>query len=93
MLTPSETPHSFRTGCAVASAMSGSVSEVGQINRHVGWFGEGRVAYYSILLALVKSDFVAARFATSVKDVGMMEEKYRECMQYDSLDSAFLQSE
>ena len=88
-----ETPHSFRAGCAVALAMSGSVSEVGQIMRHVGWFGEGSAEYYSRLPALVESDFVAGRLATSVKDAGMMEEKYRECMQYDSLDSAFVESE
>lgn len=54
-----ETPHSFRAGCAVALAMSGSVSEVGQIMRHVGWFGEGSAEYYSRLPALVESDFVA----------------------------------
>ncbi|XP_065932254.1 uncharacterized protein [Magallana gigas] len=88
-----ETPHSFQAGCAVALAMSGSVSEVGQIMRHVGWFGEGSAEYYSRLPALVESDFVAGRLATSVKDAGMMEEKYRECMQYDSLDSAFVESE
>ncbi|XP_065927831.1 uncharacterized protein [Magallana gigas] len=88
-----ETPHSFRAGCAVTLAMSGSVSEVGQIMRHVGWFGEGSAEYYSRLPALVESDFVAGRLATSVKDAGMMEEKYRECMQYDSLDSAFVESE
>ncbi|XP_065927883.1 uncharacterized protein [Magallana gigas] len=88
-----ETPHSFRAGCAVTLAMSGSVSEVGQIMRHVGWFGEGSAEYYSRLPALLESDFVAGRLATSVKDAGMMEEKYRECMQYDSLDSAFVESE
>lgn len=88
-----ETPHSFRAGCAVALAMSGSVSEVGQIMRHVGWFGEGSAEYYSRLPALVESDFVAGRLATSVKDAGMVEEKYRECMQYDSLDLAFVESE
>lgn len=31
-----ETPHSFRAGCAVALALSGSVQTVGQIMRHVG---------------------------------------------------------
>uniref|UniRef100_K1Q735 Uncharacterized protein n=1 Tax=Magallana gigas TaxID=29159 RepID=K1Q735_MAGGI len=61
--------------------------------RHVGWFGEGSAEYYSRLPALVESDFVAGRLATSVKDAGKMEEKYRECMQYDSLDSAFVESE
>uniref|UniRef100_A0A8W8ITM3 Uncharacterized protein n=1 Tax=Magallana gigas TaxID=29159 RepID=A0A8W8ITM3_MAGGI len=88
-----ETPHICRAGCAVALAMSGSVSEVVQIMRHVGWFGEGSAEYYSRLPALIESDFVAGRLATSVKDAGMMEEKYRECMQYDSLDSAFVESE
>lgn len=68
--------------------MSGSESEVGQIMRHVGWFGEGSAEYSSRLPALV-----AGRLATSVKDAGMMEEKYRECMHYDSLDSAFVESE
>lgn len=48
-----KTPHRFRTGCAVALAMSGSVSEVGQIMRHVGWFGEGSAENYSRLPALI----------------------------------------
>lgn len=60
--------------------------------RHVNWFGEGIAKYYSRLPALVESNLVARRLATSVKDAGMME-KYRECMQYDSLDSAFVESE
>lgn len=34
-----EMPHSFRAGCAVALALSGSVQNYGQIMRHVGWFG------------------------------------------------------
>lgn len=32
-----ETPHSFRVGCAVTLALSGSVANVGQIMNHVGW--------------------------------------------------------
>lgn len=76
-----ETPHSFRTGCAVVLAKWGSASEVVQIMRHVGWFGEGSAKYYSRLPALVESEFVAGRLATSVKYMyaGMIK-KYRECM-------------
>lgn len=33
-----EMPHSFRAGCAVALALSGSVQNYGQIMKHVGWF-------------------------------------------------------
>ncbi|XP_056015651.1 uncharacterized protein LOC125660664 [Ostrea edulis] len=84
-----ETPHSFRAGCAVALAMSGSVNDIGQIMRHIGWFGEGSAEYYSRLPALVESDFVAGRLAASVKDAGMIQEKFQECVQYDSLQSAF----
>lgn len=49
--------------------------------RHVGWFGEGSAKYYSRLPALVESEFVAGRLATSVKYMyaGMIK-KYRECM-------------
>lgn len=88
-----ETPHSFRAGFSAALAKSGLGSEVDQIMRHVDWFEEGSAEYYSRLPALVESNFVAKILATSVKDAGMIEEKYRECMQYDSLDSAFVESE
>ena len=44
-------------------AMSGSVHDMDQIMRHIGWFGEGSAEYYSILSALIKSDFVAGRLA------------------------------
>lgn len=47
-----ETPHIFRAGCAVVLALSGSVQNVGQIMRHVGWFGENSAEYYSRLLVV-----------------------------------------
>ena len=58
-----ETPHSFRAGCAVALALSGSVNDVGQMMRHIGWFGEGSAEYYSRLPNVVESDFVAGGLA------------------------------
>lgn len=78
---------------SAALAKSGLGSEVDQIMRHVDWFEEGSAEYYSRLPALVESNFVAKILTTCVKDAGMIEEKYRECMQYDSLDSAFVESE
>lgn len=67
-------------------AMSGSVHDMDQIMRHIGWFGEGSAEYYSILSALIKSDFVAGRLAANMKDARMIEERYRERIQLVSLD-------
>jgi hypothetical protein len=58
------------------------------MTKHMGWFEEGSVEYYSRLPDLAESDFVTGRLAASVKDSGVMEERFQECMQYD-LDWAF----
>jgi hypothetical protein len=47
---------------------------------------EKGVEYYSRLPALVESDFVAGRLAASVKDAGVIEERFQESLQYDDLD-------
>lgn len=52
--------------------------DMDQIMRHIGWFGEGSAEYYSILSALIKSDFVAGRLAENMNDARMIEERYRE---------------
>ena len=81
-----ETPHSFRAGCAVSLAMSGSVKNVGQIMKHIGWFAEGSAEYYSRLPALVESDFVAEKLASSVGEAGLIERKFEDKMNYERLE-------
>lgn len=47
--------------------LSGSVKNVWQIMRHVGWFGENSAEYYSRLPAFVESEFVAGKFSAGVE--------------------------
>ena len=54
-----ETPHSFRAGCAVTLALSGSVDNIDQIMNHIGWYGEGSAEYYSRLAVFVESGRLA----------------------------------
>lgn len=41
-----ETPHSFRSGCAITMTLSGSVEMLDQVMNHVGWFGKSSAEYY-----------------------------------------------
>jgi len=54
-----ETPHSFRSGCAITMALSGSVETADQMMRHIGWFGKNSAEYYSSVHTLVDSGVVA----------------------------------
>ncbi|XP_061174865.1 uncharacterized protein LOC133184007 [Saccostrea echinata] len=40
-----ETPHSFRSGCAITMALSGSADNADQVMRHIGWFGKSSAEY------------------------------------------------
>ena len=84
-----ETPHSFRAGCAVTLALSGSVDNIGQMMNHVGWYGEESAEYYSRLPALVESDYVAGRLADSLGQSDFVEDQFQHYGDFGILKKAF----
>lgn len=84
-----ETPHSFRAGCPVTLALSGSVANIGQIMNHVGWYGEGTAEYYSRLPALVESDYIAGRLADSAGKCDFVEDQFQQYGDFNILQKAF----
>ena len=84
-----ETPHSFRAGCAVTLALSGSVDNIDQMMNHIGWYGEGSAEYYSRLPVLVESDFVAGRLAESVGNSDLVESQFQHYGEFGKLRKAF----
>ncbi|XP_065933694.1 uncharacterized protein, partial [Magallana gigas] len=84
-----ETPHSFRAGCAVTLALSGSVTNVRQMMNHVGWYGEGTAEYYSRLPALVESDYIAGRLADSAGQCDFVEDQFQQYGDFNILQKAF----
>lgn len=55
-----ETPHSFRSTCAVKMALSDSAGSVDQAMNHIGWFGKASAEYYSRVNTLVDAGVVAS---------------------------------
>lgn len=82
-------PHTFRAGCAVTLALSGSVANVGQIMNHVGWYGEGTAKYYSRLPALVESDYIADRLADSGGQCDFVEDQFKQYGDFNILQKVF----
>ncbi|XP_033744121.1 uncharacterized protein LOC117330000 [Pecten maximus] len=56
-----ETPHSFRSGCAVTMALSGSVDHAEQMMTHLGWFTKESAEYYGRLHTMADSALVASK--------------------------------
>lgn len=84
-----ETPHSFRAGCAITMALSGSAENVDQVMRHIGWFGKSSAEYYSRMHTMIDSGVVATKLAESVFQGNGIESQYKGKADYDSLSKAF----
>ncbi|ESO88966.1 hypothetical protein LOTGIDRAFT_154035 [Lottia gigantea] len=65
-LDQGEAPHSFRSGCDITMALSGSVNNPEQMIRHIGWFTENSARYYSMINALADSTIIATKYAEEV---------------------------
>lgn len=68
-----ETPHSFRSECAITMTLSGSVERVDQGMNHVGWFGKSSAEYYCRMSTLADSGVVASTFTESVHQANVVE--------------------
>jgi len=84
-----ETPHSFRSGCTITMALSGSAENVDQAMRHVGWFGKTSAEYYGRMHTLVDAAVVASKLANSAAKSDDDETKFREKADYLGLRKAF----
>lgn len=82
-----ETPHSFRAGCAITMALSGSAENEDQAMRHIGWFGRSS-AEYSITHTMIDSGVVATKLAESVFQENGIESQYKGKADYGSLSKA-----
>ena len=85
-----ETPHSFRSGYAIAMTLSGSVDSVDQIMNHMGWFGRSSAEYYSRLHTMIDSGVVASKLASSVDQTKFVKSEFRTKGDYSGLKQAFL---
>ncbi|VDI37386.1 Hypothetical predicted protein [Mytilus galloprovincialis] len=61
-----ETPHSFRSGCAITMALSGAAENEDQEMKHSGWFGRAGAEYYRRIHTLVVAESVALRLSQVV---------------------------
>lgn len=84
-----ETPHSFRSGCAVTIALSNSADNVDQVMNHIGWFGKASAEYYSRVNTLVDADVVASNLAESADRGDSYEAEFSEKADYTSLKNLF----
>lgn len=84
-----ETPNSFRSGCAITMALSGSAENAVQVLRHIGWFGKSSAEYYSRMHTMIDSGVVASKLAESVSQGDIIERDYKGKADYDSLGKAF----
>ena len=84
-----ETPHSFRSGCAITMALSGSVDNVDQVMNHVGWFNKSSAEYYTRMHSLVDAGIVASKLAESTKQAEKTELLFKEHADYSGLKNAF----
>lgn len=84
-----ETPHSFRSGCAVTMALSGSVESTGEMMRHIGWFNEKSAEYYSRVHTLSDSSLVASKLSNATNISDQIEEQFREKAVFADLKKAF----
>ena len=84
-----ETPHSFRSGCAITMALSGSVDNVDQVMNHVGWFNKSSAEYYTKMHSLVDAGIVASKLAESTKQAEKTELLFKEHADYSGLKNAF----
>lgn len=80
-----ETPHSFRSGCAVTIALSDAASNVDQAMEHVGWFGKSSAEYYSRMHSLVDAGVVAEKLAKSVGEAESYEKEFKDKADYCDL--------
>lgn len=70
-------------------ALSGSVTNVGQMMNHVVWYGEETAEYYSRLPALVESDYIAGRLADSAGQCDFVEDLFQQYEDFNILQKAF----
>lgn len=84
-----ETPHSFRSGCAVTLALSGSVREHEQMMGHMGWFTRESSEYYARLNKITDSAVVANRLALSTEKEDTIEQEFLSHGDYSQLKNAF----
>lgn len=86
-----ETPHSFRSGCAITMALTGSADNVDQMMHHIGWFGRESAEYYSRKHTLVDSSTVASKLAKSVELSGSVELEFKRQGDFSCLKKAFVE--
>jgi integrase len=78
-ISEGETAHSFRSGCAISLALTGS--HLADIIEHVGWEREHTANYYMQLAKVLRNDRVSAQLAEALQDNSTTEERttrYRE---------------
>ncbi|VDI03984.1 Hypothetical predicted protein [Mytilus galloprovincialis] len=84
-----ETPHSFRSGCAVTMALSGAAENVDQAMKHIGWFGRTSAEYYSRIHTLVDAGSIALRLSQVANGSENIETVFKEQADYSSLVHVF----
>ena len=84
-----ETPHSFRSGCAITMALSNSADSADQAMNHIGWFGKASAEYYSRVHTLVDASVVASKLARSVEQAADYEINYKDNADYSGPKNLF----
>ena len=84
-----ETPHSFRAGCTITMALSGSADNAEQAMKHIGWFSKSSAECYGRMHTLVDSAVVASNLSKSVYNAGDYETIFKEQADYSGLKKAF----
>jgi hypothetical protein len=84
-----EAPHSFRSGCAITMALSGSAENANQVMRHIGWFSKSSAEYYSRMHMMVDSGVVVSKLAESVSRGDKIELDYKGKADFNCLKKRF----
>jgi integrase len=61
-----ETPHSFRSGCAIAMVLSGSAETSQEVMQHVGWFTKESMDHYIRSARLQDTATLGTRFSSAI---------------------------
>ncbi|CAH1782570.1 unnamed protein product [Owenia fusiformis] len=77
-LDEGETPHSLRAGCALTMVLSGAATSSSEVMRHVGWFTDESVQYYTRAGLLKDSESVSSRLAKAVVNNDEPENIFRQ---------------
>ena len=93
-ISEGETAHSFRSGCAISLALTGS--RLADIMDHVGWEKEHTAGYYMQLAKVLRHDSTSSQLAEALDENMTVEDwasRYRDLNQLKDFALAFPQSE